>query len=108
MAYSLKQFHRPCREMSFEHFRAVVAYVLLSYLSYFQPDALNFCGPVFRHTDIKTITNSSSARELFVFQDYSIDLTEQKGEWFNSPFRLTVYWYVQHLLRLGGYINEES
>jgi len=108
MAYSLKQFHRPCREMSFEHFRAVVAYALLEYLTYFQPNMLDFCGPIFRRADIKTITSPLAVRELFVFKDYSARLTELSGGWFDSPFRRTVYWYVRHLLQLGGYINGES
>jgi len=100
MAYPLKTYQLDEIESSFDGFRTAVSYALLYYLYHHQSWKSQ---RHFRQIGYRPEYNPTLG--CFKKADFQEPV---KTLWFASPFSRVVYWHVQYMLRLGGYLNEND
>ena len=89
------------REKSFEGFKAAVAYGLFAYLSRYQPQPGR---DQFREIGVELPIEPSMQRYIWAFIAWPCDIWQLKVR----TFTRTVYWHVQYILKLGGYLNDKN
>ena len=94
-AYRLDELER-----SFEGFRTAVGWALFRYLYDYQPWGNR---KHFRVVCVKLHSEPQIGRFRWIDFHEPVNTLQ-----FASPFSRVVYWHVQYILKLGGYINDKD
>ena len=100
MAIPLDAYRLDEIERSFEGFRTAVSYALFCYLYNYQPWERR---KHFKQIGVNLYRLTLLAR--FKWVDFYEPVKTLR---FAHPFGRVVYWHVQYILRLGGYLNDKS
>jgi len=97
-AYSLAELARLSREKSFEEFRKMVGHALFMYLYFYQP------GPGQEHFRLIGSRGALRPSRYVTWAKF----TRPVRELWAYAFDRFVYWHVQYILKLGGYLNDKD